>query len=467
MATVFLNATTTEEEDRLPPYDGLGSAVLVHNVRWFIRVRWVIVAVMLLAGAISRLLPSLVTLVGLAPPCSWTWMLAAVLALANVLFWLLARPLTEQSPDRVVTGNIWLQIIFDLAVVTVLVHIVGSTSSFITFTYLFHIVLACIFFAPAQSLLVTLLAANFYLLSVCLEILGWWTRTGVALPYARHLHNPDLSLLLALSAVFVWLVVWYLVSTLSKIVKDRDRLLESANQRLLAADEEKNRIMLRTTHDLKAPFSGIESNIQRLKMQYWEVLPPPVKEIVDRIEMRGKTLSLRIRDILLLGELRTRQQGVVVAETVDLASVWQSVIEELDGQAQERQIQVQSCLAPRTTQGCAQHYFMLFSNLLANAITYSHPGGIVQVSMRENGAEVVISVRDQGIGISEEALPRIFEEYFRAKEASQYNPSSTGLGLSIVQEVTRKEGLRLSVTSEIGKGTTFEVIIPAEKSNLQ
>lgn len=175
MASVFLNATTTEEEDRLPPYDGLGSAVLVHNVRWFIRVRWVIVAVMLLAGAVSRLLPSLVTLVGLATPCSWTWMLAAVLALANVLFWLLA--------------------------------------------------------------------ANFYLLSVCLEILGWWTRTGVALPSARHLHNPDLSLLLALSAVFVWLVVWYLVSTLSKIVKDRDRLLESANQRLLAADEEKNRIM--------------------------------------------------------------------------------------------------------------------------------------------------------------------------------------------------------------------------------
>lgn len=85
------------------------------------------------------------------------------------------------------------------------------------------------------------------------------------------------------------------------------------------------------------------------------------------------------------------------------------MIEELDSQAQERQIQVQRSLSPLTTQGCTQHYFMLFSNLLANSITYSHPGGIVQ-------------------------------------------------------EVTRKEGLRLSVTSEIGKGTTFEVIIPAEKT---
>ncbi|MFZ4394343.1 MAG: sensor histidine kinase [Kiritimatiellia bacterium] len=463
MATFLFNPNATEAKDRLPSNEGLGSAILVYNVRWFIRVRWAVVVVLLLSGVVSLLIPSLVTMVGLVTPCAWIWLMAGVVALTNIFFWLLARPLTEKSPDHSVTGNIWLQIVVDLAIITFLVHFVGSTSSFIPFTYLFHIVLACIFFAPAQSLLVTLIAGSFYLLCVSLEIIDWWTRKGIALPQARHLHNPNLALLLAISAVFVWLVVWYLVSTLSKIVKDRDRLLESANRRLLAADEEKNRIMLRTAHDLKAPFSGIECNIQRLKMQHWDVLTPPVKELVARIEVRGQTLSRRIRDILMLGDLRTRGQTAAATTTVDLTRVLQTVVEDLDSPAQDRQVQVQCHTLPLTMQGCEHHYFILFSNLLSNAISYSHPGDSVQISMCTRNKQIVVSIRDQGIGISEAALPHIFEEYFRSQEAAQYNPASTGLGLAIVQEVAQKEGLQLSVTSAPGQGTTFEVIIPVRQ----
>ena len=460
---VLTAAPKTEDGDRLPPGEGLGSAVLVHNVRWFIGVRWVVVAVFVLASCVTHFCPAILSTLGLVPAHRWTWRsLAVALATANVIFVLLSRPLTEKSSERLVTANIWLQILVDLAVVTVMVHYVGSTSTFIAFTYLFHIVLACIFFTPVESLLVTLLAAVLYLLCVRLEGLGLWPPTGMVPLDARLNPSGDFGLLYAASAVFVWLVVWYLVSTLSKTVKERDRLLESANQRLVVADEEKNRLMLRTTHDLKAPFSGIESNIQRLKSQYWDQLAAPVKEIVDRIEARGKTLSDRIRDILLLGDLRTRAP-VPVQERVELDRLLKEVGEELEGKAQERQVRLQISTVPLATQGCARHYFILFSNVIANAISYSREGGTVAVGLNRHDKDIRIATTDQGIGIAEEALPRIFDEYFRAKEAAQYNPGSTGLGLAIVKEIAQKEGLGIVVASEIGKGSTFSVAIPASR----
>ena len=463
MSTFVLPAAPkADSADRMLPDDRLGSAILVHYVRWFISVRWAVVAVFIAAGSISHFAPALVMQLGLAPPHLWTWLLAGVLAAANALFWLSSRPLTEASRARLITGNIWLQIVVDLVVLTFLVHFVGSTSTFIAFAYLFHIVLACIFFAPAQSLLVTLMATGLYLLCVRLESLNLWYTPGMIPLDVRQVLNADLCMLFAFSAVFVWLVVWYLVSSLSTLVRERDRQLEAANQRLLVADEEKNRLMLRTTHDLKAPFSGIESNIQRLKMQYWDQLPAPVQEIVDRIEARGLTLSNRIRDILLLGDLRTGDP-LPAPERVEIDRVLRDVSEELDGQAQERKVRLQITSAPLATQGCARHYFVLLSNVIANAISYSKEGGLVTVSLRRNDKEISLIVQDAGIGITAEALPRIFDEYYRTKEAAQHNPNSTGLGLAIVKEIAQKEGLTITVTSEVGQGTTFSMAIPVNR----
>ena len=437
--------------------------MLVHNARWFIRVRWVAVAALILAGLVSKFAPFLITSFGLIPPHRWPLLLAAVLAAANVSFALLARGLTEKSSDRLVAGNIWFQIVVDLFIVTLLVHFVGSTSTFISFTYLLHIVLACIFLAPAQSLLVTLIAATLYLGCVRLEGLELWPACGMVPVVASSIVSRNLALIFALSAVFVWLVVWYLVSTLSKIVRNRGRLLETANQRLIVADEEKNRLMLCTAHDLKAPFSGIESNIQRLKAQYWGELSDPVKDLVDRIETRGVTLTDRIQDILLLGDLRTKTEVSAVPENVDIACILKDVSEELDGKAQKRKVRVQLNVPTLTVQGVSRHFFILFSNLLSNAISYSAEGSVVEVTLQRQNKDVQITVLDSGIGIKADALPRIFDEYYRTAEAARCNPGSTGLGLAIVKEIAQKEGLGITVASEPGKGSAFSVTLPAAR----
>ena len=261
----------------------------------------------------------------------------------------------------------------------------------------------------------------------------------------------------------MWLGVWYLVSTLSEAVRKRDQQLDAANEQLVQADQEKNRQVLRTTHDLKAPFSGIESNIQVLRFQYWDDIPESVRTIITRIEVRVQTLSERIKDILVLGDLKSQAAREDRSVPVDLQSVSNAVVEDLGEKAKDRRISLDVQISPTTVLGNMEELIVLFSNLVANAIFYSHEGGRVEVSARQDAEEVHVSVSDHGIGIRDEVLPHIFDEYFRTEEAARFNKLSTGLGLAIVKETARNLGLRIRVASELGKGTTFEVNVPKKK----
>ena len=150
---------------------------------------------------------------------------------------------------------------------TVVVHFLGSVGTFAPFMYLFHIVLACIFLPYARSLVVMLTAMGMYLACLALEAAGVVApasvlaaafapvRTGVPLAVQAWQFG---------SVVFVSATVWYLASRLSNALRRRDEELSAINTRLEAATEERARHMLRTTHQLKAPFAAIHANTQLL-----------------------------------------------------------------------------------------------------------------------------------------------------------------------------------------------------------
>ena len=155
-------------------------------------------------------------------------------------------------------AHVWIQIVIDLAVLTVAIHFIGSVETPAVFMYLFHIILACIFFPPWQSLAVVATSASLYLACLAVETLGldhaqrryscradWRIGVrGVLVPGLRISASPSL----------IWVVIWYLASRLAGALRQRDRHLASANARLQASIEERARHMLQTTHQLKAPF---------------------------------------------------------------------------------------------------------------------------------------------------------------------------------------------------------------------
>ena len=454
-----------ETELTLPePHLGLAGPVLVQNVRWFMMVRWVVIGVFLVAGLTAKLIPETITALGLVIPVTGLWILSAALVLANTMFFVFVRRIDERTTQRAVKLNLWLQIIVDLIAVTVLVYLVGSTETFAAFTYLFHITLACIFFPKRLSLLVTLLAAGFYLVLVVLEILGVWPDTGILMRRASDIPLSHLlEMLFACSAVFIWFLVWYLVSSLSATVQKRDQQLSIVNEQLVRADQEKTRQMLLTTHDLKAPFAGIESNIQVLKIQLWDEIPAEARTIIDRIDRRAETLRERINAILLFGDLKSHAVQKIAFVPVDLRSVIDIVLDDLNAKAEGRKISVEVNVPAVKVPGDKKQFCILFSNLLANAIAYSPEGGKVKVTADQHPDEIRLFVSDRGIGIREEALAHIFDEYYRTNEGAKYNRQSTGLGLAIVKEIVKKLKLSMRVSSEIGSGTTFEVGIPRKR----
>jgi two-component system phosphate regulon sensor histidine kinase PhoR len=103
-----------------------------------------------------------------------------------------------------------------------------------------------------------------------------------------------------------------------------------------------------------------------------------------------------------------------------------------------------------------------FTNLVSNAIKYTPEGGKVRITLDEEGGCVKATVSDTGIGIKKEDLPRVFDKFYRVKTAETRQIIGTGLGLSIVKSIVDAHLGSISIESEVGKGTTFTVLLPKD-----
>jgi signal transduction histidine kinase len=446
----------------------LPEALLVQNTLWFCRFRWLVIAAFVAYGAVG-LFPGLTARFEIRAPGVWPFAIAGILVLSNCAFLFLAR--TKTSSIRI-TANLWSQIITDLAVLTVVVYFVGSLETNIAFAYLFHIVLSCVFFSRRQSLIVTALAISMF--AVCtgaeyvLKILP--SMSVFAIPTLEQRAQTPLTVLTInfLLAVTIWLVVWYLASHLSFMVRERDFELAEANRRLITAQQERSRHMLATTHQLKAPFAAIHSNAQLLLQGYCGDIPDEAMQVIRRIVARCRRLTAEIQEMLQLANLGSASQESPLKTKMVSTELLLWCMSQVDPMARERGVVFKTDIRPVALVGSEDHFKMLFVNLLSNAAVYSYENGHVRVSCRRGPhSEPVVAIADNGIGIASDKLPHIFEEHYRTKEAVRHNKESSGLGLAIVKNVAEMYGIRIRVESHPGSGTRFELRFPTSDDSLQ
>ena len=256
------------------------------------------------------------------------------------------------------------------------------------------------------------------------------------------------SWLVHLSFIFaIWLVIWYLASRLAGAAA-ATRSEPGECQRPPASQQRGGArdTCCRRRHQLKAPFAAIHANAQLLLRGNCGALPAEARDIVRRIAVRCTMLSQQVIDMLQLANLRSTGQMSPVPAELDLATVIQASIARFEAAAGQRSIRLQGDVQPCTIRAAEDHLKMLIDNLLSNAIHYSCDGGTVEVSCccQSNGMARIV-VRDEGIGIPADKLPRIFEDYYRTSEASRHNKESTGLGLAIVRDVARRAGIQVQV----------------------
>jgi signal transduction histidine kinase len=448
----------------VPPAD-TGESIILQNESWFCSLRWLVIAALVMLALAGWLTAGFFPLPGIHLEYVWPLSVAGVLLALNTMYLLFVRKASRSTRrSGMAARGLWLQIVLDLAVLTAVVHYLGSLETFAPFMYLFHIVLACIFLSYAQSLLVTLVAMGMYLTCLMLEY------AGALAPHSMLSGSPMLDRVavpLAVatwqfgSVVFVSATVWYLASRLSNALRRREEELSAINRRLLAATEERAGHMLRTTHQLKAPFAAIHANTQLLLGGHCGTLPAAAITAIELMAARCEMLSRGIKSMLQLANLRSQSQNPPDSIAVDLSALIESCLASLKPQALKRSIVFETDLSPATVQVVPDHAAMIIDNILSNAINYSRDGQTVFVSSRakpDGGALVV--VRDRGIGILPEKLPRIFDDYFRTMEAAKHNHASTGLGLAIVRQsaLAGKIGVRVETAPE--QGSVFSLNFP-------
>lgn len=460
-------AAPEEGPDEAPEWS---RAVWQQNAIWFCQLRWIVVGMLTLAG-LAGFLGKRLEAIHLELRPGLPLMAAAILGALNLAYVLIARRLSHRRggvPERTL---LWTQTVTDLLLLTAVIHWLGSHLPWPPYTYLFHIILACIVLTPGESLLVLVLSATFY--GGCLLLEG----QGVLPPTSVFTGGlaPDPSgvapgiLAYNLGALLVvWLVIWHLVSRLAGRLRRREHELAATNLRLEASCDERAAHMLQTTHQLKAPFAAIHAQTQLLLGGYCGELPPKALETVRKISGRCLALSRQIREMLQLANLRSQGQTIPARKPLDLAKLLQAVIGQIEPTARQRDITLESRLESVPFEGVEDHLTMLFDNLVVNAVTYSRDGGHVLVTCRKlSSGDAEVVVRDEGIGIPAAKLPHIFDDYYRTDEALKHNHSSTGLGLAVVRQVAQEAGATVSVESVPRQGSTFTVRFPRASFALQ
>lgn len=218
------------------------------------------------------------------------------------------------------------------------------------------------------------------------------------------------------------------------------------------------------SHELRTPVSVILAQCDAMLSD--ESLTEEQRSQLALIRRKAAGMSEMISQLLFLSRADQGRQPIH-RERLDLSELTEMIIEEqqmlADGSG--RGIRIESRISPGVEADADETlYIRMVSNLLSNAVRYSHDGGKVEVILEERDGEVRGRVRDYGIGIAAEDLPRVWERFYRA-DSSRTETSHSGLGLSMVRWIAHAHGGDVSVTSEAGKGSEFAFYFPAREEN--
>jgi len=247
---------------------------------------------------------------------------------------------------------------------------------------------------------------------------------------------------------------------LKEVEKEAEQLTR-AKKEMERLDRFKSAFMLVVAHELRSPVGGAQSLIRTLIRGLAGEVNEKQKDILRRIDNRMDILMELINDLLSLAASKTAENEQSLVE-VDLLALLNMTVEHFQIEAENKGINLEYKAGSRkpVIQATEDGIEKILRNLIGNAVKYTPAGGKVKVNAVESDHQIQIDVADTGIGIPEEDLQRIGEEFFRAKNAKKSEIQGTGLGLSIVKQYIDRFRGEMKVASEMGKGTTFSVILP-------
>ena len=219
------------------------------------------------------------------------------------------------------------------------------------------------------------------------------------------------------------------------------------------AERNRQEFTANVSHELKTPLQSIIGSAELLETGL--VKDEDKGKFIGNIRKEASRLVNLINDIIRLSQLDENVESAT--ETVEPMSVAKEVVEVLSASASEKNISLYVDGEPCTIFGVRRYIYEIIYNLCDNAIRYNVDGGKVTIKISKESGSPEISVTDTGIGIAPEHQGRIFERFYRVDKSHSRETGGTGLGLSIVKHAVQYHNARVSLESEVGKGTTVTV----------
>ncbi|HEY3373704.1 MAG TPA: ATP-binding protein [Candidatus Aquicultor sp.] len=216
------------------------------------------------------------------------------------------------------------------------------------------------------------------------------------------------------------------------------------------------------SHELKTPLTGLKLLAETL-CQSIETDPVASKRFAERLDKELSTLINMVRELIDLSRLE-RSDEAITASPVDLRELVREVGSSFSELAVDKGLTLEFDIPQKLTPviGDKDQLLTLVRNLVDNAIRYTLSGGTIKVMLSQDNDRVRFLVADDGIGLAQREIPRIFERFYRVDKARSRETGGTGLGLSIVKHIAENHNATINVESTLGIGSTFTVGFPIQ-----
>ena len=238
------------------------------------------------------------------------------------------------------------------------------------------------------------------------------------------------------------------------------RLARSFNHmmdKVSASFERQKRFSARAAHELKTPLATILVNLEVLELD-GKTSPDRMEKVLTIVKANTERMIRLVEDLMRL----TSDKAHEMEEEVELSEVFAITLDELSPLIRKKDLTVSIENTPDISlTGSRVMLYRVMSNLLENAAKYNREHGSISIVTGRDDNGVTVKIEDTGIGIPEEALPHIFEPFYRVDQSRSRAEGGAGLGLPLVKDIVEKHGGEVTVKSAAGEGTTFILRFPA------
>jgi signal transduction histidine kinase len=236
--------------------------------------------------------------------------------------------------------------------------------------------------------------------------------------------------------------------------------IQEKSRQLEIASQHKSQFLANMSHELRTPLNAIIGYTEMMADGLYGDVSEKAQGVLERVQNNGRHLLGLINDVLDLSKIEAGQLALAIEE-YSVADMVATVLSATESLAKGKGLTLGSDVPAGlpTGSGDARRLTQVLLNLVGNAIKFTDQGS-VEVRARQAGERFELSVVDSGFGIAPEDQAKIFEEFQQVDNTSTRKKGGTGLGLSISRRIVELHGGRITVESEVGKGSTFKVIVP-------